>query len=56
MNEQTPVSFVDGRSDFWESAEAPESNIQVSHENLAPPFLIRLVKLVSGLDVGIGGE
>ena len=56
MHEQTPVSLVNGRSYLRESAETPESSIQVPHENLVAPLLIRLVKLVSGLDVGIGGE
>ena len=56
MNEQTPVILVDGRSNLRESAETPESHIQVPHENLAPPLLIRLVELLSGLDVGIGGK
>ena len=56
MNEQPAVSLVDGRRNLRKSAETPEGNIQVPHENLAPPLLIRLVEFVSGLDVGIGGE
>ena len=56
MHEQTPVSLVNGRSNLRENAETPESSIQVPHENLASPFLKRLVEFVSGLDVGIGGE
>ena len=56
VNQQTPVSLVEDRGDLRELAELPESHVQVAHENLAPPRLKRLVKLESGLNVGIGGE
>ena len=56
MNEQTAVRLVEWRGQLRESAETPKGDLQVSHEKLTPPRLIRLVELVSGLDVGIGGE
>jgi len=56
VNEQATVSLMENRRNLWESAETPESHIQVTHENLASSDLTRLVKLVSALDVGIGGE
>ena len=54
MHKQTPMRLVDGRSHFWEIAKTTDSHIQMSHKNLSPPFLIRLVKLVSSLNVCIG--
>jgi len=47
---------VEDRRKLRESAELPESHVQVAHEDLAPPGLKRLVKLESGLDVSIRGE
>ena len=45
---------MENRRNLRESAKTPESHVQVTHENLASSDLIRFVKLVSGLDVGIG--
>ncbi len=56
MNKQAPVSLMENRCNLRKSAETSEARVQVAHENLAPSGLIRLVKLESGLDVGIGGE
>ena len=39
-----------------ETKKTPETQIQMPHEQFAASRLIRLVELVAGLDVGIGGE
>ena len=50
------MSLVEGGRQFRESAEPPESHIQMPQENFAPPFLTRLAELVGGLNVGVGGK
>ena len=56
MNEQPPMVSVERSSNLRMSLETTESNIQVPHEPPASSLLIRLVEIVSALDVGIGRE
>ncbi len=56
MHEQSSVRGSKNGRDLREGPQPSEGRIQMMHENFPASRLISLVKLESGLDVGVGGE
>jgi len=56
MDEHPPISLVEWRRNLSETPNPPKRRIEMTHEHPATARLTRFVKLVRGLNVGVGGK